>query len=323
MNLPVLMAGSEIGNPAKVKGFDPRQIDWKDRRSAVSFVSSDGDNVQWLEGSFFSKKNYWGDSGRGAIPFGWSCCFAHLAQLCPGAVEYAAGSQTANDSFVEWGGGYYYPDLFAMDRADRWELLAKQARRTWELMKLNKMTVIGFNVWKPESADARKAYEVFAGQTEGLLGMLVFQYAPYEGGAGKTFWVKDRRGVEIPVITARYSIWEHSNERPRSGTPAKIAREIRETVAGMSQEELPRYDWGIAHVWSYFREAPGGDENGENMPQAEAWSHGGMRGYAPARWCAGRLEKDIRVIGPQEMIWRVRMKHDAERTTAEIGNFEP
>ena len=41
--------------------------------------------------------------------------------------------------------------------------------------------------------------------TDGLLAMLVFQYAPYEAGAGKVFWVKDRLGLDVPVITARYS----------------------------------------------------------------------------------------------------------------------
>jgi hypothetical protein len=323
INLPVLMAGSEQGKPAQVKRFDPRGIDWTDRRSGVSFICSDGDNVQWLQGSFFGNKNYWGNPDRGKIPFGWSCCFAHLAQLCPLAVDYGVSTQTANDCFIEWGGGYYYPDLFAKERPDRWELLARHARRTSELMRANNTTVIGFNVVSPDSADARKAYEVFAGETDGLLGILIFQYAPYEGGAGKTFWVKDRRGIDIPVITARYSIWEHTNERPRSGTPSKVARVIRESVAWTAAEELPRYDWVVAHVWSYFREAPGGDEDAENLPQAEAWKNGGVRGYTPAMWCAKRLEKDIRVIGPEELIWRIRMKHDEGQTRREIKSFQP
>lgn len=323
MNLPVLMAGSEQTEPAKVKGFDPRGIDWEDKQSAVSFVCSDGDNVQWLEGDFFGNKSFWGNPDRGLVPFGWSCCFAHLAQLCPPAVDYGVTTRGANDWFIEWGGGYYYPDLFAKERPDRWELLARHAKRTWEMMRTNHTSVIGFNVSKPESADARKSYEVFAGQTDGLLAILVFQYAPYEGGGGKTFWVKDRQGVEVPVITARYSIWEHTNNRPRSGTPAKVAREIRETVARTPQEELPRYDWVIANVWSYFRPALGADEDAENMPQAGASKHDGVRGYTPVAWCAERLPKDIRVVCPEELIWRIRMKHDAEQTGAAIGRFRP
>src|SRR3954463_12240459 len=87
-----------------------------------------------------------------------------------------------------------------------------------------------------------------------------FQYAPYEAGAGKVYWVKDRRGAEVPVITARYSIWADANTRPRAGTPAKVAREIREPRAATAPADLPRYDWAIAHAWSYFRHVPGTDE---------------------------------------------------------------
>ena len=73
---------------------------------------TDGDNVQWFEGSFFrGSQSYWNNPGRGEIPFGWSCCFAHLAQLCPEAIEYARATRSPNDAFAEWGGGYYYQDF--------------------------------------------------------------------------------------------------------------------------------------------------------------------------------------------------------------------
>lgn len=309
MNLPVLMAGAEKLDVPKSKIADA-PIDWNDRRSAVSFVQTDGDNVQWLEGNFFHNASYWSDPARGKIPFGWSCCFAQLAQVSPQAIDYAVKTRTANDSFLEWGGGYYYPDRFAIDRKDRWDLLAQHARRTCALMKKTGTRIIGFNVQQHDSADARKAYEVFARETDGLLGILVFQYYPYEGGAGKTFWVKDGNGFDLPVVTARYSIWENSNQRPRSGTPAKIAREIRETV----KQGEPRYDWVITHAWSYFKKAPGSDENAENLPQESAVAQGGVRGYSPVTWCAERLPATIRVVSPEEMLLRIRMQHDAAQT---------
>lgn len=131
------------------------------------------------------------------------------------------------------------------------------------------------------------------------------------GGAGKTFWVKNRQGVEIPVITARYSIWEHASQRPRAGTPAKVAREIGETAARSRQ---PRYDWAICHAWSFFRPAPGRDEQAEDMDQMDARKHGGIRGHTPATWCATWLPEVIRVIGPEELVWRVRLAHDPTTT---------
>ncbi len=320
LNLPVLMAGTGKLNLPKVKRFNPETIDWKDSRSAVSFINTDGDNVQWLEGNFFGNDSYWGNPERGKIPFGWSCCFAHLAQLCPQAIDYALATQSPNDWFIEWGGGYYYPDHFGRSRTNRWELLARQARRTWELMKKTDTRIIGFNCSQIDSPEAHKAYEVFASQTDGLLAILAYQYAPYEGGAGKIFWVKDRNGIEVPVITARYSIWEHANNRDRSGTPAKIAREIRQTVEKTPRQHTPRYDWVIAHAWSYFKQTPGADENAENMQQENAVAAGGVRGYSPVTWCAERLPASVRVVSPEELVWRIRMQHDPSQTRKLISD---
>jgi hypothetical protein len=325
MNLPVLMAGTETMEPQKAPDFDPRTIDWNDRRSTITFISSDGDNVQWLQGNFLGKGQgiyYWSNPQRGTIPFGWSCCFSQLAQLCPETMNIALATQSPNDSFIEWGGGYYYPDLFGDGRKDRWELLARQARRTWGLMKNCNTRIIGFNVAEYDSPDARKAYEVFASQTEGLLGIVVFQYSRYEEGGGETFWVKDRNGIELPVITARYSLWEHQNDRERAGTPAKVAREIAQTVAVTRPDELPRHDWVICHVWSYFKKATGADENAENIAQANAVAEGAVRGYSPVVWCADRLPETIRVVRPEEMIWRVRMEHDSAQTKAFMSRFK-
>lgn len=323
LNLAVLMAGTEKRDAPKVRGFDPATIDWSDQRSAVSFINSDGDNVQWYESNFFHHPDgFWSNPDRGHIPFGWSSCFAHVRQLFPEAMDYACATQTTNDWFVEWGGGYYYPDLFALERPDRWGLLARHAQRTWALMQENNTRVIGFNVWKPGSPDALKAYEVFAGQTDGLLAILVFQYAPYEGAAGQVFWVQDRTGRDVPVITTRYSIWSLPKPRERSGSPAKIAREIRDTVDKTPPAEMPRFDWVIVHAWSYFRKIAGDDEYAENLTKDTDSTQGGVRGYTPALWCAERLPAAIRVISPDELIWRLRMKHNPEQTKQFLKQYQ-
>ena len=37
-------------------------------------------------------------------------------------------------------------------------------------------------------------------------------------------------------------------------------------------------------------------------------------GHAPVLWCAERLPETVRVVSPEEMIWRIRMKHDPAQT---------
>ena len=156
LNMPVLMAETEKVQLPKLKSLDPRIIDWSDTRSAVSFISSDGDNVQWLEGNFFGgSTSYWGNPERGKIPYGWSCCIAHLSQLCPEAIEYALETRSRNDSLIEWGGGYYFPDHFGNRRKNRWALLAKHAQRTWEIMKKTNSRIIGFNFAQVDAPDAQ------------------------------------------------------------------------------------------------------------------------------------------------------------------------
>ena len=321
INAPVLMSGSEkVIDPPRQKTFDPRGIEFDEARNCVSFVISDGDNVQWYESSFFQgNPNFWASPDRGKIPYGWSACYAHLTQLCPMAIDYALNTQKENDRMIEWGGGYYYPDLFGKARPNRQELLARHARRTWNLMKRTGTRIIGFNVAKVGSPEALAAYKTIAHETDDLLAILAFQYVPYEGGAGSTYWVKDSRGIEIPVITARYSIWEHSNKRERSGTPAKVAREIRKAASG----KVVRNDWVIIHAWSYFRKALGNDENTEDMNQSDAENQGGVRGYSPAVWCAERLPANVKVVTPEELAWRIRMKRDAKTTKKLIEEFQP
>lgn len=319
MNLPVLMAGSSSSPPPRVEPFDPATIDWSDPRSAVSFVMTDGDNVQWFEGGFYGRERYWSSPGRGAIPFGWSTPFAHLAQLAPMAIDRAREERRPNDGFIEWGGGYYYPDLFGRDRPDRWKLLAEQARRTGEWMQRTGTRILGFNLTDVDSPDALRAYETIAGATRGLAAIFAFQYAPYEAGGGKVLWAKDADGFEVPIVTARYAIWEHVDPARTAGTPAKVARLIREADAAGPG---PRYDWALVHAWSYFRRAPGDDEAAEEIPQAEGPS-AGVRGYDPAVWCAERLPASIRVAPPDELAWRIRMKHDPDATARALRGLRP
>jgi len=310
MDLTVTMAGAEAVQPMKIPPFPG--IAWSDRRSGVCFIDTDGDNSEWWIGNFVRNTNYWADPRRGAMPFGWSCCFAHLTQICPYAIDYALKTRSTNDSFVEAGGGYFYPDRFGMARSNRWELLAEHTRQTWARMKKTNSRLLSFNFSQCDSPDARRACQVIADQTDGLLAILAFQYYPYEGGAGKVYWVRDSNGLDVPIITARYSIWEHSNQRDRSGTPAKIAREIQQAIAGAGDQ--PRYDWVSVHAWSAFKQAPGVDEEAENMPQEHAEDHGGARGFAPALWCGQRLPSSIRVITPEEMALRIRMAHSPAQT---------
>jgi hypothetical protein len=58
------------------------------------------------------------------------------------------------------------------------------------------------------------------------------------------------------------------------------------------------------------------------MPQENAAAEDGVRGYSPVTWCAEHLPAGIRVISPEELVWRIRMKHDPSQTKKLIGQFQ-
>ena len=135
----------------------------------------------------------------------------------------------------------------------------------------------------------------------------------------------------VPVIESHAEQHVAAAVIPRIGTPAKVAREIRESVAATQPAELPRYDWTICHVWSRFQKAPGNDEAAENIPVNSELSKAdakrihvteGVGGYTPATWCAERLPADIRVMCPEELVWRIRMKHNPEQTKRCLAGWE-
>ena len=49
-----------------------------------------------------------------------------------------------------------------------------------------------------------------------------------------------------------------------------------------------------------------------------------MRGaFAPVTWCAGRLPPSIRTVSPEELVWRIRRKHNAEQTSKLVQEWLP
>ena len=324
LNLPILMAGSEEYEPMKIHALDPKAVNWDDPRCGTCFTMSDGDNVQWLMGAFFQqeKGSWWSSPDHGRFPFGWTGCLSELVQICPDAVNYAAENCPPGTGFTEFGGGYYYPDRFGKRREGK-NWLAEHARRVWANMQKAGIRILTVNCHEQKSEDAMEAYRTYAKVMKGLIGIMSIQYTPYEAGAGEIIWVKNTEGIEIPVVTARYALWGNANNQgPRIGTPAKVARVINESVAAAKKESRRTYDWTIVHAWSFFKKTTGTDEEAENMDQAEAMRKGGVRGVTPVAWCVDWLSPNVRVICPEEMMWRIRMERNSVETRKILG-LEP
>jgi len=310
LNLPLFLATSPLEFTAKVTSVDPGTIDYKATKKACSFVLSDGDNMCWLMGNFINNKHYWDNDLRGQFPFNWTSCFANLSQAASVTTEHLIKNLPSNSSFIEYGGGYQYPDAFAIDRPNRKELLAQFARRTWQRMDKMNITVFGFITEDFDSENAIEAYQIYAKEMPGLTGMIAVQYYPYEGGVDDIIWVKNNQGIDIPVVRASFALWANYNT-PNGGTPAKVARLINDDA----KQGETSYNWIIEHAWSGFKQSETNDENAEN---GQFGQPGNETGLIPVDWTIQRLKKDVKVVNIEELLWLIRMDHNPEQTNRVI-----
>jgi hypothetical protein len=339
LNLPALST-EQVGETIPARDVRVRHapsvwdLRWEDGVHYASFLMTDGDNVQWLMGEFqFSgERAWWNSPARGKFPMGWGTCAPDLAQLCPYALRNLVRTAKLTDDLVLLGGGYYYPDLFGMERRDT-DTLRIHARRMRAYMRMTGMRVLHMNAQKWDSEAAVRAYTVFAEEIPELYGILMIQYAPYSGGQGRVIWVKRRDGTDLPVVSARFAIWGHS-PFPDDGPPAEIARRLNampvvcttpaltlprqgggEGYAVAATPETSAFSWVSVHCWSWFKEAPpGAPEDAEEVDQARWRELGAKRGLEPVEWCVRRLGPKIRVVKPTEMLMLVNLRLRPEQT---------
>jgi hypothetical protein len=314
LNLTLLSAGSESATIGKLPEFDPHTIAWPDKSPAVAFVMSDGDNVSWLLGSFFHNASYWASPDHGKFPLGWGVPCGCLAQVCPEALQYLLATQRKNTTIIPANGGYYYADLFGADRSDvpRAELLARHAQRInhyQQRLGARTLLVVCMDI---DSEEARQAYAIYAREIEGLVGLFALEYSPYEAGNGRVFWVKNRAGAEIPVATCKFCIWANLKSS-RSGTPTKIASLVNHVAGETHDAHDPLLCWTMTNAWSGFRKASSRGLPAEDAPPQTADM---QHGVTPTYWCVQKLNQNIRVVSPEELLWRIRLQHEGRTAPA-------
>lgn len=314
MNLAVLSAG---GNETikKIKGTDPHKINWKQKTNYHSFLMSDGDNMQWSMGAFLSSPEFWKNKYNEELSMSFTSCVLNLAQGAGDAYELLARTQPGNGSVVEYGGGYYYPDLFASETANPEKVLRAYAAGINTQMKKTGTRVFGFICKNVSGEAAQKAYQVYAEELEDITGMIAIQYSPYNGGHGKIFWVKNKKGISIPVLTARYQLWANLTKNG-SGNPAVIARQINED-AEKSGNGHYALNCTVVHAWSRFiRDSSG------LITDAPKKAGNSVRGVTPVKWTKELLNSSTTLVSVEELLWRIRMEHNEEETKAVIAGIK-
>ncbi|MCD8080762.1 MAG: hypothetical protein LUF04_10265 [Bacteroides sp.] len=299
-NLPLIMAASDRTEPAALEEPDTVKPDSDPSLSYHAFLMSDGDNMQWTMGSFLDTPLYFANPDNHRTPISWTLCPVNLSVVSTSTWNRMVQLKSPHSSFVEYGGGYQYPDEFASRRPNRAELLTEFARRMdWHFRRLN-LKVFGFICKDVFSPQAREAYEIYAREITGLTGMVAIQYAPYNAG-GTVLWVDNGQGEEIPVATARYAIWADLFDLSTRGAPDYIASQINREAAEAATRDRVSLEWTVVHAWSDF----GRTTVSPYRPQ---------KGYNTVRHADRLLSPLVKNVSLEELLWRIRKERISRST---------
>ena len=302
-NLPLI---SSVGNKAvlkKINEISLNEINFDISDSFHTFVMSDGDNVQWTMSNLLESRAYLGSPNRDIVNLTWTLCPVNLSVVSPYSWNAIAEVHNKNFTFLEYGGGYQYPDIFAQYRPNRLELVRKFAARMDYHFRQLGITVFGFICKNVASNEAQEAFQIYAEEIKGLTGMLAVQYFPYEL-EGQIYWKTNLDGIKIPVLTARYSIWNEVNPyRPRAGTPEFVASLINrdEIKAKESENKENLLTWTMVHSWSDFS-------------KTSRFTEKPAIGVNPVKLSKEMLLDNIKCVSANELLWRIRMKYQPEQT---------
>lgn len=262
---------------------------------------SDGDNMQWTIGNFAKNNCYVGNKEVTRTGVSWTLCPINLSIVSPFTWNELVNLQGEKNSYIEYGGGYQYPDLFAIKRLNRSLLLREFAQRINFHLNQMGVKVFGFICRDVNSNHAREAFQIYAEELTGITGMLAVQYFPYELG-NNVLWYKNNQNIDIPIVTASYSLWDEvRKDRPYCGAPEYVASLINRDVTLAEQRKDNVLSWTIVHAWSDFKKS----SRITDLPAV---------GINPIIATEKLLFNQVKTISINELLWRIRMKYRPTQT---------
>lgn len=275
---------TERQQPVQAQSFNLKLIDFDKKRNYVSFFLSDGDNIQWMMQDFAT--SFYDVPEAIEVKMSYGLPVSTLSMMAPAQLHNLMNLRRDECSVLEMlGGGYYYIDTYSQNN-NRNDNLKIAAERLAVSMRRYHVGLLGVMAMDVKSAASREVYQAFVDANDRLEGIIALQYSPYAGGGGEVFWVTNKNGYDIPVITVRYSLWDRIHER--EGSPDFIASKLE------AEAQVESFSAICVHAWSRFE--------------------GNAHGAAAARLCAGKLDGRFEVVNMQELVWRLRMSRHPEQT---------
>lgn len=246
----------------------------------VAFIMSDGDNITWTMSDFAGSKSFFSHPARGGFPFGWSMTVSTLAKLGSDAWNDYVRAATPDDEFVHIGlTGYGF-----LDDTPPASIARQATLLNGYLEKANVHSMIAFTDKHWDSPESRAAYQNIVDHAPTLRAILPLQYMPYAAGQGKLLWC-NRDSKRVPVLPPRTDIWKIDDQGDFAAPPDRVAQVLNRWAAQPQKSLEDTYCWVIVHAWSDFGN--------------------GVVGVGAAKDCAAKLDPNIKVVKPSELVDRL------------------
>eukprot|EP01105_Mastigella_eilhardi_P002262 TRINITY_DN12765_c0_g1_i1.p1 TRINITY_DN12765_c0_g1~~TRINITY_DN12765_c0_g1_i1.p1 ORF type:complete len:546 (-),score=78.80 TRINITY_DN12765_c0_g1_i1:214-1851(-) len=198
----------------------------------VTFIMSDGDNIQWLMNDFATSQSMWACPNRGKVPIGWTVSPA-LAELAPLILDYYHRTMTVNDEFVTAasGVGYIFPDEFPQGG---FQDLAMYSRLTSDLMAKSGQRVLSV-IGGQFNLDTCNTLL----QDSTASALLWYDYVNYAGMAGRVY-----RSPQGKIITGPRYVMSSS----MGILPAQLAARVNTASTDVTSPDA--YTIVVVHVWT-------------------------------------------------------------------------
>ncbi|CUN60489.1 dual specificity protein phosphatase [Clostridium disporicum] len=188
-NLSVL---SSYPSTTKLQNIN-NQVTEEDGVHYITFIMSDGDNQQWLLGSNFNMKNWFGSPHRGKFNLGWSLnpSLYYLAPTVFNKYYEAANSTKYTDNYVvaASGNGYMYPSKYPSDK-----LLSYTKRLNEYMANVDAHNVL---ILDDEAFYRKDLWDKYTCNSN-IDGLLYLNYDINNAYNGKIIWSNDK-----PIISCR------------------------------------------------------------------------------------------------------------------------
>ncbi|WP_111937368.1 GxGYxYP domain-containing protein [Clostridium paraputrificum] len=163
----------------------------------VTFIMSDGDNQQWMLGSNYSAKNWFGSNYRGDFNLGWSInkSLYYLAPTVFHKYYDSANSSKYFDNFVTSpsGNGYMYPSKFPINKLDSYTNILSEYMKNVDqnyVLILDDEALYKTNVWDKYTSH------------DNIHGLLYLNYYKNNSYEGKIVWSNNK-----PIVSCRDLLW--------------------------------------------------------------------------------------------------------------------